>query len=155
MEFCSQIKAGPATASIPILPLFLGPVEAGVRGAGEAGNNSLAADVEPRALIDAIETLLRVRVTREQFQGFLEAAPDAVVITPPAGKIDQTECMQCLDCMILYYDDHACPPLVKERKSREKSGQPLTAINGAGYFISLDSVRQTLADKAAEQRTRS
>ncbi|MES2074637.1 MAG: 4Fe-4S binding protein [Pseudomonadota bacterium] len=72
-----------------------------------------------------------------------------------AGKIDQTECMQCLDCMILYYDDHACPPLVKERKTREKSGQPLTAINGAGYFISLDSVRQTLADKAAEQRTRS
>lgn len=89
MEFCSQIKAGPATASIPILPLFLGPVEAGGRGAGEAGNNSLAADVEPRALIDAIETLLRVRVTREKFQGFLEAAPDAVVITTPDGKIDQ------------------------------------------------------------------
>ena len=72
-----------------------------------------------------------------------------------AGKIDQTECMQCLDCMILYYDDHACPPLVKERKTREKSGQPLTAIDGAGYFIPLDSVRRTLADKAAEQRERS
>lgn len=70
----------------------------------------------------------------------------------PAGEIDQTECMLCLDCMVMYYDDHACPPLVKERKSRERQGLPLTPIDAKGYFISLDSVKKTLADKAAELR---
>jgi NosR/NirI family nitrous oxide reductase transcriptional regulator len=66
-----------------------------------------------------------------------------------AGKIDQMECMLCLDCMVLYYDDHACPPLVKERKTRERGGQALTRIGGDGYFISLDSVRGSLPKQAA------
>jgi PAS domain S-box-containing protein len=91
LEFCYQIRASPATASIPILPLFLGPVESGgqVQGTGEAGDSSLAAAVEPGALIVAIETSLRVRVTEKKFQGFVEAAPDAVVIATPDGKIEQ------------------------------------------------------------------
>ncbi|HJV50212.1 MAG TPA: 4Fe-4S binding protein [Noviherbaspirillum sp.] len=66
------------------------------------------------------------------------------------GKIDQRECLLCLDCMVMYYDDHACPPLVKERKSREKSGLPLTPIDGKGYFIPLESVRRNLSEKTAE-----
>jgi NosR/NirI family transcriptional regulator, nitrous oxide reductase regulator len=66
------------------------------------------------------------------------------------GKIDQRECLLCLDCMVMYYDDHACPPLVKERKSREKSGQPLTPIDAKGYFISVESLRQNLSEKSAE-----
>ncbi len=53
------------------------------------------------------------------------------------GVIDHRECMLCLDCMILYYDDHACPPLSKERKSREKAGLPLTPINSGGYYIPI------------------
>lgn len=53
------------------------------------------------------------------------------------GNIDQRECMLCLDCMVLYYDDHACPPLAQERKRRDKAGQPLTPINGKGYFIPI------------------
>ena len=68
-----------------------------------------------------------------------------------AGKIDQMECMACLDCMIMYYDDHACPLLVKERKVREKAGQPLTAINAGGYFISLERVRGELARNVSER----
>jgi NosR/NirI family transcriptional regulator, nitrous oxide reductase regulator len=67
-----------------------------------------------------------------------------------AGKIDQSECMLCLDCMVMYYDDHACPPLVKERKARQKDGLPLTPIDAKGYFIPLDSVRRNLSDKADE-----
>ncbi|MFP5383797.1 MAG: 4Fe-4S binding protein [Gammaproteobacteria bacterium] len=51
------------------------------------------------------------------------------------GRIDQRECLLCLDCMVLYTDDHACPPLAQERKSREKRGLPLTAIAADGYFI--------------------
>ena len=67
-----------------------------------------------------------------------------------AGKIDPMECMRCLDCMVMYYDDHACPPLVKERKSREKQGLALTRINANGYFIPLESVRRNLSEKAAD-----
>lgn len=66
------------------------------------------------------------------------------------GKIDQKECLLCLDCMVMYYDDHACPPLVKERKSREKAGEPLTPIDAKGYFIPLERVRRDLAEKTAE-----
>ena len=54
-----------------------------------------------------------------------------------SGRIDQRECLLCLDCQVLYYDDHACPPLAQERKRRTKAGEPLTPINAAGYFIPI------------------
>lgn len=63
------------------------------------------------------------------------------------GVIDHRECMLCLDCMILYYDDHACPPLSKERKLREKSGLPLTRINSNGYYIPIHPVPMKGVDK--------
>lgn len=53
------------------------------------------------------------------------------------GQIDHRECLHCLDCLILYSDAHTCPPLAKERKLRERNGQPLTAIGSDGYFIPL------------------
>ncbi|MGZ3181240.1 MAG: 4Fe-4S binding protein [Telluria sp.] len=71
------------------------------------------------------------------------------------GRIDQRECLLCLDCMVMYYDDHACPPLVKERKQRDRAGEPLTPIGADGYFIPLARVRSELAGKAAAARGRS
>ena len=56
------------------------------------------------------------------------------------GRIDQRECMLCLDCMVLYYDDHACPPLSKERKQRTRANLPMTPIAGNGYFIPIKPV---------------
>lgn len=53
------------------------------------------------------------------------------------GRIDQRECMLCLDCMVMYYDMHSCPPLSAERKARLKAGQPLTRIDARGYFEPL------------------
>jgi len=53
------------------------------------------------------------------------------------GRIDHRECLHCLDCMILYTDTGACPPLAKERKQRTRAGQPLTAIARDGYFIPI------------------
>ena len=53
------------------------------------------------------------------------------------GAIDQRECMLCLDCMVMYYDAHACPPLSQERKRREKTGQALTPISAKGYYIPI------------------
>ncbi|QGZ42669.1 4Fe-4S binding protein [Pseudoduganella flava] len=64
------------------------------------------------------------------------------------GNIDQMECMLCLDCMVMYYDDHACPPLVKERKGREAKGQALTRIGADGYFVPLDRLRDSLRERA-------
>lgn len=63
------------------------------------------------------------------------------------GRIDQRECLHCLDCMVLYTDDHACPPLVHERKRRTKAGLALTPIGADGYYIPIKPVP---AAKAAE-----
>lgn len=57
-----------------------------------------------------------------------------------SGRIDQRECMLCLDCMVMYYDDHACPPLAKERKLRTRAGLTLTPIGADGYFIPIKPV---------------
>jgi len=57
-------------------------------------------------------------------------------------RIDQRECMLCLDCMVMYYDVHACPPLSKERKRRERAGLPLTPITAAGYFVPLTDLKR-------------
>lgn len=56
------------------------------------------------------------------------------------GRIDQRECMLCLDCMVMYTDDHACPPLAQERKRRTKAGLTLTPIGADGYFIPIKPV---------------
>lgn len=56
------------------------------------------------------------------------------------GRIDQRECLLCMDCMILYYDDHGCPPLSQERRKRTKAGLPLTPIGANGYYIPIKPV---------------
>jgi NosR/NirI family transcriptional regulator, nitrous oxide reductase regulator len=40
----------------------------------------------------------------------------------PTGKIVTSECFQCLDCQVEYYDETRCPPLVRAVKLR---GQPV------------------------------
>ncbi len=41
----------------------------------------------------------------------------------PNGSINPNECIHCLHCQILYYDDQTCPPLVARRKRRERRTQ--------------------------------
>lgn len=53
------------------------------------------------------------------------------------GRIDHRECLHCLDCMVLYTDVGACPPLAGERKRRERDGLLITPIGTDGYFIPL------------------
>jgi NosR/NirI family nitrous oxide reductase transcriptional regulator len=66
------------------------------------------------------------------------------------GRIDHRECLHCLDCMVLYTDTHACPPLVKERKRREREGLPLTRIGRDGYFIPIIPVASEPARPASK-----
>jgi NosR/NirI family nitrous oxide reductase transcriptional regulator len=56
------------------------------------------------------------------------------------GRIDHRECMHCLDCMVLYTDANACPPLAQERKRRTRAGLPLTPIGKDGYYIPIKPV---------------
>ena len=43
----------------------------------------------------------------------------------PDGRIDFNECHYCLDCQVTYSNDHKCPPLVQQRKKRERAARPL------------------------------
>lgn len=39
----------------------------------------------------------------------------------PEGHINPNECHYCLDCQITYHNDRKCPPMVVQRKKREKA----------------------------------
>lgn len=38
----------------------------------------------------------------------------------PEGQINPNECLQCLHCQTLYYDDHKCPVVIQKRLKRER-----------------------------------
>jgi transcriptional regulator of nitric oxide reductase len=49
----------------------------------------------------------------------------------PSGAINPNECIYCLQCQTLYYDEFTCPPMVHRRKRRERrdmlaAGQSIT-----------------------------
>ena len=46
----------------------------------------------------------------------------------PTGEINPNECHYCLDCQLIYWDDHQCPPLSEKRIRREKSQAALSRI---------------------------
>ncbi|TFH87645.1 regulatory protein NosR [Billgrantia azerbaijanica] len=41
----------------------------------------------------------------------------------PDGRINPNECHYCLDCQVTYYNDRKCPPMVVQRKKREKAAR--------------------------------
>ncbi|MBX6366899.1 MAG: regulatory protein NosR [Rhodospirillales bacterium] len=47
------------------------------------------------------------------------AAQCPVQAIHPTGQINPSECIHCLGCQKLYYDDTTCPPLIERRKRRE------------------------------------
>lgn len=74
------------------------------------------------------------------------------------GRIDHRECLHCLDCMILYTDTTACPPLALEHKRRIKAGLPLTPIGPDGYYIPIkpvpvEAVKTTEQGKAQDRKS--
>ena len=53
----------------------------------------------------------------------------------PEGSINPNECIHCLNCQTIYADDTVCPPLVAQRKRRERrdelaAGRP---VPGGGH----------------------
>ena len=88
-EVCCRLKAHAATANIPVLHLSDAPVESSEFAHHmERGDEAyLTYPVEEVELLSFVNTLIRGRQAQRQFSSFLEAAPDAVVISDEAGKI--------------------------------------------------------------------
>ena len=51
------------------------------------------------------------------------------------GEINVNEYHHCLDCRILYYDEHRCSPLAERRRRREKSREAWEKVRASpgGY----------------------
>lgn len=41
----------------------------------------------------------------------------------PLGQINPNECIYCMHCQVIYWDDHTCPPLILKREGRGKKAQ--------------------------------
>jgi NosR/NirI family nitrous oxide reductase transcriptional regulator len=55
----------------------------------------------------------------------------------PLGQINPNECIYCMHCQVVYWDDHVCPPLVMKREGRgKKHAAPAIQTSGALDFNS-------------------
>ncbi|RLQ20456.1 4Fe-4S binding protein [Seongchinamella sediminis] len=52
----------------------------------------------------------------------------------PTGEINDRECHYCLECQVTYWDEYRCPPMVEQRKKRERR-----AAKAAPQVIAVDS----------------
>jgi len=55
----------------------------------------------------------------------------------PLGQINPNECLYCMHCQVIYWDDHVCPPLVMKRERRGKKAairksEPAKELEAAG-----------------------
>ncbi|HFA59235.1 MAG TPA: regulatory protein NosR, partial [Rhodospirillales bacterium] len=48
----------------------------------------------------------------------------------PEGQINPNECLYCLHCQTLYYDDHRCPVMIQKRLRRERRAGRVTGAKG-------------------------
>lgn len=47
----------------------------------------------------------------------------------PEGHINVNECLYCLHCQVVYFDDHACPVVIQKRLKRERQDARAVASN--------------------------
>lgn len=78
--------------------------------------------------------LKRYRECGDPCQICAHACPTAAI--HPDGRINVNECIYCLDCQKIYYDDHLCPKMIQTRLRRERrlgkaSDSTLTAAHRA------------------------
>jgi NosR/NirI family nitrous oxide reductase transcriptional regulator len=45
----------------------------------------------------------------------------------PEGHINPNECVYCMNCQVLYHDDHRCPVMIQKRLKRERATARATA----------------------------
>jgi NosR/NirI family nitrous oxide reductase transcriptional regulator len=49
----------------------------------------------------------------------------------PLGQINPNECLYCMKCQVIYWDDQTCPPLIMKRTGRGKK-RPVASPAGSG-----------------------
>jgi NosR/NirI family nitrous oxide reductase transcriptional regulator len=72
----------------------------------------------------------------------------------PDGHINPNECIWCLHCQDLYWDEHRCPAMIQKRLRREKlaaSTPPSLPTGPRGE--PLISKREAQKDRADAKRT--
>lgn len=47
----------------------------------------------------------------------------------PEGHINVNECLYCLHCQVVYFDDHACPVVIQKRLKKERQSARATSGN--------------------------
>lgn len=47
----------------------------------------------------------------------------------PLGQINPNECLYCMHCQVIYWDDHQCPPLIMKRERRGKKSAAQAAAS--------------------------
>jgi PAS domain S-box-containing protein len=87
LELSYRLKAEPKTAAIPLLPFFSG--QNTLENPTENASSLLTCPEHTPALLTAVKTLTRLELPQNRIEGFLEAAPDAVVISNQEGSIVQ------------------------------------------------------------------
>lgn len=72
----------------------------------------------------------------------------------PLGQINPNECIYCMHCQVVYWDDHVCPPLVMKREGRGKkhaapalqpagTSDPASAKPPAPFTLTVNSMEKT------------
>ncbi len=59
----------------------------------------------------------------------------------PEGHINPNECLYCLHCQQLYYDDHQCPVMIERRSKRERQAARASKDSGAQIASIIANVR--------------
>ena len=59
----------------------------------------------------------------------------------PEGHINPNECLYCLHCQQLYYDDHQCPVMIERRSKRERRAARASKDSGVQIASIIANVR--------------
>ena len=67
----------------------------------------------------------------------------------PDGHINPNECLYCLHCQELYFDDHRCPAMIERRLKRERRRALASGPGKSGYISIGAPSEQREKDRAA------
>jgi len=57
----------------------------------------------------------------------------------PLGEINVNECLYCLHCQVVYYDEHDCPVLVQANLKKERQASRTAAVRAAKEAKNIDN----------------